>query len=463
MADVRRRDRRRGLRGEGVADRAPPVPRRVPGSHAVLRRARAPLRDREVRQRRAVRRAACAIETAAEPTWEAGAYENADFGARHQDKRQGWRGPEWRLDGAARATFLARQSALYGDAPLAPGKRYLALVDKVDAEHAEVLDRRAPPAAAAAQHAVGVEVAARQRRERLRDRQMRRARSSPATSCGSRARSARSRSTATGACPIARTRRGSCATTRSELGRRAPRRRQARAGAAPADGDLHGRSPHRLRRRDGRRLRLRPLGVQPRRAGVPAAGLDVQADLLRARRSSRATASTPCSTTSRSTITDDAGETRGRRRTSTAAIEQRRRRSSTRSCSRRTSRRSSCSPRLRRPRQGRHRGVDARRLGFTDEAVRRRRARARRVVQQARRDGARVHRVRAPRRVVAAPAGQEKDWVYVRRILDRAGNTIEDNTVAEDPQLRGRRSLRSRRRARRRRRRRRRSRRAPRS
>src|SRR6185295_12671234 len=32
------------------------------------------------------------IETAAEPTWEAAAYENADFGARHQDKRQGWRG-----------------------------------------------------------------------------------------------------------------------------------------------------------------------------------------------------------------------------------------------------------------------------------------------------------------------------------------------------------------------------------
>jgi penicillin-binding protein 1A len=31
--------------------------------------------------------------------------------------------------------------------------------------------------------------------------------------------------------------------------------------------------------------------------------------------------------------------------------------------------------------------------------------------------------------------GKEKNWVYVRRILDRAGNTIEDNTVAEDPQL----------------------------
>jgi penicillin-binding protein 1A len=33
------------------------------------------------------------------------------------------------------------------------------------------------------------------------------------------------------------------------------------------------------------------------------------------------------------------------------------------------------------------------------------------------------------------PPGQEKDWVFVRRILDRAGNAIEDNTVAEDPRL----------------------------
>jgi penicillin-binding protein 1A len=84
------------------------------------------------------------IETAAEPTWEASAYESADFGARHQDKREGWRGPEWRLDGAARELFLGRQRALYGDAPLAPGRRYLALVDKVDGEHAELLigDRR---------------------------------------------------------------------------------------------------------------------------------------------------------------------------------------------------------------------------------------------------------------------------------------------------------------------------------
>ena len=79
------------------------------------------------------------IETAAEPTWEAAAYANIDFGARHQDKRQGWRGPEWRIDGPARAMFVDRQRKLYGTAPLVPGKRYLALVDTVKGEEATVL------------------------------------------------------------------------------------------------------------------------------------------------------------------------------------------------------------------------------------------------------------------------------------------------------------------------------------
>lgn len=78
------------------------------------------------------------IETAAEPTWEAAAYENTDFGARHQDKRQGWRGPEWRLDGAARAAFIERQKLLYGSGPLRKAKRYLAVVDRVDANKAEL-------------------------------------------------------------------------------------------------------------------------------------------------------------------------------------------------------------------------------------------------------------------------------------------------------------------------------------
>ena len=79
------------------------------------------------------------IETAAEPTWESSAYENTDFGARHQDKRQGWRGPEWRIDGAAREMFVQRQKKLYGTGPLVPGKRYLAVVDKVTGEEATVI------------------------------------------------------------------------------------------------------------------------------------------------------------------------------------------------------------------------------------------------------------------------------------------------------------------------------------
>jgi penicillin-binding protein 1A len=79
------------------------------------------------------------VETAAEPTWEAAAYANADYGAHHQDKRQGWRGPEWRIDGAARETFISRQKTLYGAGPLERGKRYLALVDKVTGEKAELI------------------------------------------------------------------------------------------------------------------------------------------------------------------------------------------------------------------------------------------------------------------------------------------------------------------------------------
>ena len=84
------------------------------------------------------------VETAAEPTWEAAAYENTDFGARHQDKRQGWRGPEWRVEGSARDMVIERQKQLYGTGPLVPNKRYLAVVDKVTGDEAEVLigDRR---------------------------------------------------------------------------------------------------------------------------------------------------------------------------------------------------------------------------------------------------------------------------------------------------------------------------------
>jgi len=91
-----------------------------------------------------LRGAGLRIETAAEPTWEAAAYSNVDVSAHHQDKRQGWRGPEWRLEGTAREMFVARQRQLYGNGPLEPEKRYLAVVDKVTGDNAEVIvgDRR---------------------------------------------------------------------------------------------------------------------------------------------------------------------------------------------------------------------------------------------------------------------------------------------------------------------------------
>ncbi len=79
------------------------------------------------------------IETAEEPSFDAAAYENVDYGTHKQDKRQGWRGPEWYLDGPARETLVARQQKLYGDGPLTPGRRYLALVDKVSSDDVKLI------------------------------------------------------------------------------------------------------------------------------------------------------------------------------------------------------------------------------------------------------------------------------------------------------------------------------------
>lgn len=77
------------------------------------------------------------VETAADPSFEAAAADTVDYAARNQDRRQGWRGPEAKLTKATdRETFLARQQALYGDAPLTPGRRYLALVESVTASGA---------------------------------------------------------------------------------------------------------------------------------------------------------------------------------------------------------------------------------------------------------------------------------------------------------------------------------------
>ncbi len=78
------------------------------------------------------------VETAVQPVVDGAAYETVDFGARKQDKRQGWRGPEAYLEGHARKVFLSRAAATYGDRPLRDERRYLALVTEVTSRQATV-------------------------------------------------------------------------------------------------------------------------------------------------------------------------------------------------------------------------------------------------------------------------------------------------------------------------------------
>ncbi len=79
------------------------------------------------------------VEAAVDPAFDAAAYENVDYMAHKQDKRQGWRGPEWFLgDEGTRQLFVERQKVMYGEGPLEPGKRYLALVEDVDTHEAKV-------------------------------------------------------------------------------------------------------------------------------------------------------------------------------------------------------------------------------------------------------------------------------------------------------------------------------------
>ena len=78
------------------------------------------------------------VEAAAEPVTEAIGYENIIHGARKQDKRQGWRGPEAHLDGKARQLFIDRAAKMYSDTPLVANKRYLGLVEEVESRRAKV-------------------------------------------------------------------------------------------------------------------------------------------------------------------------------------------------------------------------------------------------------------------------------------------------------------------------------------
>jgi len=71
------------------------------------------------------------IETTLVPWIDVAAQENVDFSARKLDKRQGWRGPVARLAGGAATELRRRAEARYGtDAP-AEGKLYLGIVESV--------------------------------------------------------------------------------------------------------------------------------------------------------------------------------------------------------------------------------------------------------------------------------------------------------------------------------------------
>ena len=69
------------------------------------------------------------IETAVVPWIDASAQENVDFSLRKLDKRQGWRGPVARLAGAAAEEFRARVAARYGADPPVEGRLYLGFVE----------------------------------------------------------------------------------------------------------------------------------------------------------------------------------------------------------------------------------------------------------------------------------------------------------------------------------------------
>ena len=78
------------------------------------------------------------IETTLEPTVDSAARQTVDFGARKQDKRQGWRGPEAHLSETQQLAFRQRSAVVYGGKDLTKGRRYLALVTTVNRRGATV-------------------------------------------------------------------------------------------------------------------------------------------------------------------------------------------------------------------------------------------------------------------------------------------------------------------------------------
>jgi len=72
------------------------------------------------------------IETTLLPWMDESAQENVDFSLRKLDKRQGWRGPVTHLSGAAAEEFRRRAAARYGSAPPSEGRLYLGLVESTE-------------------------------------------------------------------------------------------------------------------------------------------------------------------------------------------------------------------------------------------------------------------------------------------------------------------------------------------
>lgn len=72
------------------------------------------------------------VETTLLPWIDAAAQENVEFSTRKLDKRQGWHGPVSRLRPAQMEGFRARSARLYGGDPPAEGRVYLGLVEAVN-------------------------------------------------------------------------------------------------------------------------------------------------------------------------------------------------------------------------------------------------------------------------------------------------------------------------------------------
>jgi penicillin-binding protein 1A len=78
------------------------------------------------------------IETTLLPWVDEAAQENVDFSLRKLDKRQGWRGPLAHLTGTAAQELRQRSAARYGSSPLKEGQLYLGLVEHTGGGSAEV-------------------------------------------------------------------------------------------------------------------------------------------------------------------------------------------------------------------------------------------------------------------------------------------------------------------------------------